>query len=298
MKTLLITGGTGFIGRVVCRCAMEAGYRVRVLSRNPGEASRLLPGATAFSAIDQAFAEPADVLVNLAGEPLVGRWTDQRKQAFFDSRVALTEGLVAAAGNSGHWPQTVISGSAIGFYGSNGDTPLDESSPGVDCFSHRLCAAWERAAHPFADKGARLVLLRTGIVLDREGGALQRMLPPFRMGLGGRIGSGRQWMSWVTRSDLVSLILHAIDHDGVEGPLNGTAPEPVSNRDFTRALARQLHRPAFMSMPAPLVRLAFGEMADELLLASQKVLPGLALSTGFGFGQATLLQALGDLLER
>lgn len=291
MKTLLITGGTGFIGREVCRQALASGYRVRVLSRNPDKAKRLLPGVSTFSAIDQAFTEPVDILINLAGAPLISRWTARRKQVIFDSRVGLTEQLVVAA-CAGHSPRTVISGSAVGFYGPHGDVALDESSPGVDSFSHRLCAAWERAARPFGDQGARLVWLRTGVVIDRGGAILQRMLPPFRMGLGGRIGQGDQWMSWVSRSDLVSLIFYAIDHDSVEGPLNGTAPEPVSNRDFTNMLARELRLPSFMAVPAPMARLVFGEMADELLLVDQRVLPGRALSTGFRFGHMSLPQAL------
>ncbi len=298
MKTLLVTGGTGFIGREVCRHALAEGYRVRVLTRNPGAASTLLPGTTTVAAAAQAFEQPVDVVVNLAGEPLVGRWTARRKQRFHDSRVGLTESLVNAAEQSGHWPGVVVSGSAIGYYGPNGDQALVESSPAVDSFSHRLCSAWESAAEGFAAGGARLVLLRTGIVLDREGGALARMLPPFRLGLGGAIGSGRQWMSWIAREDLVSLIFHAIDNDRVSGPLNGTAPFPETNRDFTRTLARQLQRPTLLPMPAWAARLAFGEMADELLLASQKVLPAQAEQTGFGFRHPRLSSALAAMLAR
>lgn len=298
MKTLLITGGTGFIGRVVCQRALAAGYRVTVLSRTPGEACRQLPGVTAFSDISQAFSEPVDVLVNLAGESLFTRWTASRKKAFYESRVELTRQLVASAERSGFWPGIVISGSAVGFYGpDNGDKRLSESSPGVDSFSHQLCHAWEQAASGFAKRGARVVTLRTGIVLDEDGGALRTMLLPFRLGLAGRIGSGEQWMSWITRSDHVSMIFHAIEHEDLEGPLNATAPEPVTNKAFTQALARQLHRPAVVPLPAIMVRVILGEMGDELLLASQRVLPVKALDSGFQFEHPTLAQALSAVLS-
>lgn len=293
MKTLLITGGTGFIGRMLTQRALAAGYRVRVLSRDPDKARRQLPGISAFSDIGQAFAEPADVLVNLAGESLFARWTEARKKAFYDSRIGLTRQLVASAERHGRWPDTVISGSAVGFYGpDNGDARLTESSPGVDSFSHQLCHAWEQAASDFAREGSRLVLLRTGIVLDKEGGALRTMLLPFRLGLAGRIGSGRQWMSWISRTDHVSLMLYAMEHEQLEGPLNATAPEPVTNREFTQTLARQLRRPALIPLPAPVVRGVLGEMGDELLLASQRVVPAKALESGFRFEHPTLTQAL------
>lgn len=299
MKSLLVTGGTGFIGRMLCQRALAAGYRVKVLSRNPGEASRQLPGITAFSKISQAFSEPVDVVVNLAGESLFTRWTTSRKKAFYESRVELTRQLVSSAKRTGLWPATVISGSAVGFYGpANGDTRLSESSPGVDSFSHQLCNAWEQAALGFARQGTRVVLLRTGIVLDSQGGALRTMLLPFRLGLAGRIGSGEQWMSWITRADHVSMIFHVMGHETLEGPLNATAPEPVTNQQFTETLARQLHRPAVIPLPAGVVRLLMGEMGDELLLASQRVLPIKAVERGFQFEHPTLPQALRAVLAR
>ena len=297
MKNLLITGGTGFIGRMLTQRALAAGYRVRVLSRNPEKARRQLPGVSAFSDISQAFSEPTDVLVNLAGESLFARWSESRKKAFYDSRVGLTRQLVASAERHGLWPDTVISGSAVGFYGpDNGDARLTEDSPGVDSFSHQLCHAWEQAASGFARGGSRLVLLRTGIVLDKEGGALRTMLLPFRLGLAGRIGSGRQWMSWISRADHVNLMLYAMEHAHLEGPLNATAPEPATNHEFTQTLARQLRRPALIPLPAAVVRVALGEMGEELLLASQRVVPAKALDSGFRFEHPTLAQALSAAL--
>jgi uncharacterized protein (TIGR01777 family) len=193
-------------------------------------------------------------------------------------------------------PSVVVSGSAVGWYGSRGDESLTESSPAAPAFTHRVCEAWEREAMAIASLGPRVVLLRTGLVLGVEGGLLARLLMPFEFGLGGRIGSGRQWMSWISRDDLVRLICHAIATPSLNGPVNGTAPEPVRNADFAASLARQLRRPAILPLPALPLRRLGGDFAEEMLLGGQRVLPEKALASGFTFRHARLDSALGSIL--
>ncbi len=301
MNHCLVTGGSGFIGQALCPRLLLAGYRVTVLSRDPVAARRRLPpGVELVASLDQLDAMPGvDAVVNLAGEPLAGRrWTARRKALFHASRVDFTAHLREFFSARGRAPRVLVNGSAIGWYGPQGDELLDESSAPVDSFSHRLCAAWEEQAARFEDLGSRVCALRIGVVLDRGGGALASLLPLFRVGLGGPIGNGRQYLSWIHRQDLVSLILHALDNDGLRGPCNGTAPQPVTSREFARTLGKVLRRPAVLPTPAWAMRTVFGEMADELLISGQRVYPARALDTGFEFSHGQLQEALHAILKR
>jgi hypothetical protein len=237
----------------------------------------------------------AGAVIHLAGEPIAQRWTADAKRRIRESRVTGTRNLVQAIEKLQRRPEALICGSAIGYYGSRGDEVLKESSAAADDYLGGLCQAWEREAQAAEALGVRVVRIRTGVVLDARGGALQRMLPPFRMGVGGKLGSGKQWMSWIHLEDLAALFQFAMDHP-VQGPLNGVAPYPVSNSEFTRVLAQALHRPAIFPVPAFALKLLFGEMS-EILLASQRVEPAAAEAAGFLFRFPQLGPALGDLLK-
>jgi uncharacterized protein len=293
---VLVTGGSGFIGRALCQQLLQAGHHPTVLTRDVRAAARRLPGVRLITALDEL--ERADAAINLAGESLTqGRWNDRRKQAFRDSRIGTTGRLLAWLEQRKTRPAVLVSGSAIGYYGPRGDTPLDETAaPGSDFAAH-LCRDWEAEAIKAADLGLRVCLLRTGIVLAADGGALGKMLPPFRLGLGGPMGTGRQWMSWVHRADLVRLIIWLIERDDCSsGAYNATAPQPVTNREFAQTLGRVLRRPALLATPAPALKLMFGEMAD-LLLTGQRVVPQRAQAAGFEFSHQHLEEALRDLLQ-
>lgn len=233
-----------------------------------------------------------DAVINLAGEPIVdARWTDERKQRLSQSRVNLTEKLVQHIGNANHKPGVLLSGSAIGFYGDGGDNILDESlSAGTDFGAH-LCSAWENAAQAAADAGVRVCLLRTGLVLDATGGLLGRMLPAFKLGLAAQLGNGQQWMSWIHIDDYVDIVLLLLENTRAVGVYNMTAPEPVTNQQFTDTLAHVLHRPALFVAPAFLLKLILGERA-ELLLGGQRALPTNVQALGYHFQYATLEEAL------
>ncbi|MBT2768247.1 TIGR01777 family oxidoreductase [Stenotrophomonas sp. ISL-67] len=290
---ILITGGTGFIGQRLCQRLLQAGHRVTVLTRSPGRPGQ--PGVQQVGALGDV--GPVHAVVNLAGEPLVeGRWNPARKQAMLDSRIGTTQALLAWMRGLPIRPQVLVSGSAIGYYGPRDGTPLDESaSPGHD-FAATLCRQWEAEALKAEDLRVRTCLLRTGIVLDRHGGALARMLPPFRMGAGGPMGNGTQWMSWIHRDDLVGMILWLLADADVRGACNGTAPAAVTNAAFARTLADVLGRPAWVRTPAFALKLAFGEMAG-LLLTGQNVVPARALQEGYRFRYATLDAALRAIIQ-
>ncbi|TQU57255.1 TIGR01777 family protein [Xanthomonas perforans] len=293
---LLITGGTGFIGQALCPALLQAGHQVSVLTRDPHRAKRILPGTAAVHTLDGV---QADAVINLAGEPLAaGRWTDARKQRFRQSRLGITRQLHdwIAQQPAAQRPSVLISGSAVGYYGERGDTALTEAEPAGDDFSALLCRDWEAEANTIAALGPRVSWVRTGIVLDRDGGALARMLPAFRFGGGGPFGDGRHWMSWIHRADMAALLLWLLQH-GQPGAYNASAPNPVTNADFARTLAKVLHRPALLALPAGVLRLGFGEMAD-LLLISQRVLPQRALDAGFRFQYLHLDAALRAILQR
>ena len=285
---VLVTGGTGFIGRPLCARLHEVGHRVSVLTRTPDRAR--LPGAHCVDQLEQV--DAVDAVVNLAGASLFDRrWTPAYKRVLRTSRIGGTRRLLAWMAQQSRPPQVLVSGSAIGWYGPRQDTVLDETArPGED-FSAQLCRDWEAEAWQADTLGVRTCLLRTGIVLDRDGGALAKLLLPFRLGVGGPLGDGRQWMSWIYREDLVRLILWLIEHDAARGAFNGTAPVPVINRDFARTLGKVLHRPALLPTPGIALRLALGEMAG-LLLSGQRVLPAAALAAGFDYRHPELEGAL------
>ena len=295
----LITGGTGFIGLELASALLRDGHAVTVLTRDPKRALRRLPsGAKALD--DLARLDGVDAVVNLAGENLgAGRWNSERKQAFYDSRIGTTRRLNDWLAGLSRRPSVLVSGSAIGYYGPRGDERITEdSAPGSD-FSAGLCRAWEIEAQKAEALGLRVCRVRTGIVLGPNGpaggGALAQMLPPFRLGAGGPMGTGRQWMSWVHRADLVALIRWLIETGSAHGAYNGTAPEPVTNAEFAKALGRAVHRPALLPMPRFALRAIVGEMA-EILLTGQKVLPQRSLDQGFRFRFKALPEALADVL--
>ena len=239
-----------------------------------------------------------DAVINLAGEPIVDkRWTARRKQALWESRIGLTDELVRHIATSGNKPSVLISGSAVGYYGNRGDTELDETANAGEDFGAHLCKAWEDSARAAEEVGVRVCLLRTGLVLSQNGGMLGRMLPPFRFGLGARLGNGRQWMSWVHVDDYTAIVLRLLNDAQASGPYNMTAPQPVSNTEFTAALAKALHRPAVFVAPAWLLKLAMGERAS-LLLEGQKVLPRKISAAGYRFQFADLAGAFDNLLEK
>jgi len=236
-------------------------------------------------------------VVNLAGEPIADRlWTAARRRRLLASRLRVTRAVVRLIARLDRKPAVLVSGSAVGWYGLWQDESLTEFDGGKACFTHRLCSAWERAARAAERHGVRVVRLRIGLVLGTEGGVLSRLLTPFEFGLGGRIGNGRQWMSWIERDDLVRLIAHVIATPSLTGAVNATAPEPVTNATFTRELARALRRPALLPVPAALLRRLAGDLADELLIGGQRVLPDKVDASGFAFRHPTLPSALSAML--
>lgn len=290
----LLTGGTGFIGAALCHRLAAGGARLVVLTREAREARAKLPAGTRLigSVSELDAGERFDGVINLAGEPIAdARWTPARKRRLEQSRITLTEELVAWIARAEHRPACLISASAVGFYGDQGAQALDEqSAPHVE-YQHTLCHRWEEAARAAGALGVRTVLLRIGLVVGAGGGFLARMLPPFRLGLGGPIGNGRQWMSWIHREDLLGLIEWLLAREEAAGVYNATAPEPVDSRGFARALGKVLHRPALLPVPAPVLRLALGEMSC-LLLGGQRVLPARALAEGYRFRYPSLEGAL------
>jgi uncharacterized protein (TIGR01777 family) len=294
MRTL-ITGGSGFIGSALCRSLIGSGEDVIVLTRDAQRAHRRLPEQVVL--VERlGDAGDVDAVVNLAGENLAaGRWTAARKQAIRDSRIGTTRDLVAWIAARQHKPSVLVSGSAIGWYGARGDEELGEEAQPGDDFAARLCRDWEAEAERAQALGVRVCRIRTGVVLDADGGALAKMLPPFRLGLGGRLGDGRQWMSWIARSDIVGLIRWLTKTGSTQGVYNATAPGPVTNADFARVLGAALHRPALLPAPAFALRLMLGEMAD-LLLTGQRVLPQRAQAQGFRFRYSELSGALSAIV--
>jgi len=286
---VLITGGSGFIGRAVTRALLAQGHSVTVLTRDRARAGKVLPTGT--TTVDTWAGLAPDAVVNLAGENLgAHRWNAARKRAFMESRAGATRALVAWMATLARKPAVLVSGSAVGYYGARGDEPLAEDAPPGDEYQSELCAQWEAAARGAEALGVRVCLIRTGIVLGPGGGALAAMKLPFQLGLGGHLGSGAQWMSWIHRDDIVALILWLLAGEGA-GAYNATAPAPATNREFAQALAASLHRPARFPMPAPVVRLLVGEMA-RLLLTGQRVLPVRARAEGFSFRYPDLRAAL------
>ncbi|MCS6859827.1 MAG: TIGR01777 family oxidoreductase [Abditibacteriales bacterium] len=301
---IVITGATGFIGTALCKALTEAEHEVIALTRHASAQQRLGDRVSCATWDGQSAGEwektldGADAVVNLAGESIAARWNAAKKEKIRASRVNATRALVQAMSKA-HWrPKVLVNGSAVGYYGPRGDEELtEESSPGND-FLAEVCQAWEAAAVEAEPLGVRVVRLRIGVVLGEGGGALSKMLPPFKMGVGGPTGSGQQWMSWVHRDDVVGLIQFALERDDVQGALNATAPNPVRNREFAQTLGKVLHRPAFLPTPALAMRLLFGEMADALLLTGQRVLPAAAQRLGYQFRYPDLMSALQAVLKK
>jgi len=287
---IVIAGGSGFIGEPLVRRLMSRGDEVAVLSRNPAkvQAGRGVAWDGKTQGPWSQEVATADVVVNLAGENVgEGRWTDERKRRLVASRLDATGAIVQALRDAPARNRTLVNASAVGYYGLRGDETLDESGARGGGFLAELVEKWEAAAHA-AESLARLVILRFGVALAPDGGALKKMMMPFKFGVGGPVGSGEQWMSWIDRDDVVRMVEWAIDDASVRGTYNATSPEPVRNRDFTRALGRALHRPAFMLAPAFVLRIAFGQMAEEVLLGGQRVVPRRAEREGFRFEIPTL----------
>ncbi len=295
---IVIAGGTGFLGEPLVRRLLARGDDVTVLTRNPKkiEAGRGMEWDGRSQGAWSEEATRADVVINLAGENVgEGRWTDERKKRLIASRIDSTRALIEAMRREPARKRTYISASAIGIYGDRGDETLDEQSSRGGGFLADLVERWEAAARE-AESIARLVIARFGVVLAPEGGALKKMLLPFKLGVGGPIGNGKQWFSWVDRDDALRFVVWAIDNENVRGVYNVTAPEPLRNRDFGRALGRALHRPAVMPVPAFVLRLMFGQMAEEALLAGQRVEPKRAQNEGFEFAHPRIDDALTQLL--
>jgi uncharacterized protein (TIGR01777 family) len=297
-RSFLITGATGFIGTRLVEALTAAGHDVTVLTHDPAKAARLRPPFRLITSLDDVPGDARiDVIVNLAGEPIAnGLWTRKKRERILQSRLKMTEGVVRLIRWLERPPSLLINASAIGIYGACGDEKLDENAQPRASFGRDVCAAWEAAAREAENLGVRVVTLRIGLVLGIDGGMLGQMLPSYEFGLGARIGSGRQWMAWIERDDLIRMIARIVSDDAISGPVNGTAPEPVRNADFTRELARTLRRPAVLALPAWLLHNAAGDMADELLLTGRRVIPAKMLSRGFKFQHETLRGALAKIL--
>jgi len=292
---ILITGGTGFIGSALCSRLLDAQHHLVVLSRHPEKIKSPVQGIGSLDNLtdDIVF----DAVINLAGEPIVDkRWSDRQKQRILSSRLDTTKALIAYFARIDRKPDVFISGSAIGYYGTGKtNEPIDETGSGDDSFSSQICRQWEAIALQAQPLGIRTCLLRTGIVLG-NGGALSKMLGPFKLGAGGRMGQGTQWMSWIHINDLIGIILHCMEHDGFQGPVNGTSPHPVTNQQFTKALGKVLNRPTFFSMPAVAIKFAMGQMGEELLLTGKRILPKKIQDAGYTFLYENLKEALADVI--
>jgi len=297
---ILVTGSSGFIGTALCARLDAADHEVVPVARNNGPAiADSLEWDVDAGKIDFRAIQGSDAIIHLAGENIAdGRWDDAKKRRLVESRVDATRRLCENLAESPQRPAHFLCGSAIGFYGSRGDELLDEGSEGGSGFFAELCRHWEAACEPLARAGARVVHLRTGVVLGKGGGALKKMLLPFRLGTGGVIGDGEQYMSWIDLDDLVRALELCLENESIKGPVNLVSSNPVTNRVFTKTLGRVLRRPTVLPMPAGLARFLFGEMADETLLASQRVQPTKLSQAGFRFEHPMLEGALRSILER
>ncbi|AYC31728.1 TIGR01777 family protein [Pseudomonas cavernae] len=296
---ILLTGGTGLIGRALCRHWLAQGQRISVWSRRPQQVASLCGAQVrGIGRLEELTDEPLDAVINLAGAPIAERpWTHKRKALLWSSRIALTEQLVAWLEGRAQKPAVLVSGSAVGWYGDGGERELTEGMPPVsEDFGSQLCVAWEESAQRASALGIRVVLVRTGLVLARDGGFLKRLLPPFRLGLGGPIGNGRQWMPWVHLDDEIAAIDFLMRHESAEGPYNACAPQPVRNKAFARALGRAVRRPALLPVPALVLRIGLGELAG-LLLGGQRAMPVRLAQAGFVFHFTDLDRALANVLE-
>ncbi len=295
-----LTGGTGFVGQVLVRTLVEHGHEATLLTRSlrkfdskpPGVA--LVEGDPTQKGEWQRAVGAHDVIINLAGASIFGRWTDEIKRVLRQSRILTTRNLVDAI--TDHEIKTFFSTSSVGYYGFHGDEELSEDSPPGKDFLAQLAVEWEKEALRAQDRGMRVVLMRFGIVLGEEGGALGQMIPLFKKDLGGPLGSGRQWFSWIHRDDLSRAILFLLDHPEISGPVNVAAPNPVRNKDLAAAIGKSMHRPAFMRVPGFMLRLALGEFGS-VLLEGQRVIPQKLLRNGFQFLYPQIEEALAEIFE-
>ena len=292
---ILVSGGTGFIGQALCPQLAQDGHDVIVWSRqaNPDVAE----GIATIQRLEELSGPDPDAVINLAGASIAdGRWTEARKRLLVDSRVETTGKLVEWMRAMASPPKALISASAVGYYGEQGDRVITEDTPPTSGFTHDLCAQWENEARKAEALGVRVCLVRTGVVLGRDGGALAKMLLPFKMGAGGRLGSGEHYFPWIHRADIVGIYQWLVENEQAVGAYNASAPKPVTNAEFTRALGRALKRPTLLPMPEPVLRLLFGEMS-ELLLVSNRMMPKRLMDEGFAFRYPELKQALHAILS-
>lgn len=298
---VVITGASGLIGKALQESFKTKGFELLLASRSePKDASQIRWNMdTGFADEDLPRLEGLDAVIHLAGENIGGglRWTDEKKKAIRDSRVFGTRTMIEAFARIEKKPKVFISGSAIGFYGDRGDSEMTEASPAGDTFLSTVCKEWEAESRRAEDMGIRTVLLRTGIVLSKDGGALATMLTPFKFGVGGVVGSGKQWMSWISLHDVVAAINFALENESVRGAINLVAPNPVTNEEFTKTLGSVLYRPTILPLPEFAVNLVFGEMGDALLLDSTKVIPKRLSDAGFKFKFKELKPAIEDAVK-
>ncbi len=294
---IVVSGSTGLIGSALTPALESQGHEiVRLVRRRPAAGERAVGWDPERGTIDRAGLEGMDVVIHLAGESVVGRWTPAKKQRIRDSRVQGTRLVSDAIAGLTRRPKVVLAASAIGYYGDRGDETLTEQSgPGED-FLAQVAREWEAATASASRAGIRVANMRFGVVLDPRGGALAKMLPPFRLGLGGPVGSGHQYLSWIGSDDVVNAIIHLLTTASLTGPVNMTAPHPVTNREFAKALGNVLGRPVVMAVPEFALRLAFGTEAADVLLSSQRVLPPRLLASGFRFAHESIEPALRHLL--
>jgi len=301
---VLVAGASGLIGSRLCDALLARGDQVVGLSRDPDRARETNPTLSGHAWRPTAERPPAAAIdgvagvVNLVGEPIDQRWTDDAKRRILESRERATKNLVDALSATDPRPSVLVSQSAVGYYGDRGDALVDESTPAGESFDAGVCASWEAAAHGAEQLGVRVAVTRTGLVLDSKEGLLKQLLLPFKLGLGGPIASGRQYMPWIHIADEVRVLQWALDTESASGTYNATSPNPVTNREFSKALGRVLGRPAVLSVPEVALRLRFGEELTETLAGGQRALPRRALDAGFEFGHPELEPALRDLLKR
>jgi len=295
---VLITGASGLIGKALRKSFSAKGYDLLLASRKEPNDEQHVQWSIEDGFADPEKLEGIDAVVHLAGETVSGlRWTDEKKKAIRDSRVLGTRNVVDTISKLKQKPKVLVAASAIGFYGERGDEEVTESSVGGDNFLAEVGKAWETESRRAEDAGIRTVLLRTGIVLSKDGGALATMLTPFKLGVGGVVGSGKQWMSWISLDDEIAVINFAIENENLRGAINAVSPHPVTNEEFTKTLGEVLYRPTFLPLPEFAVSMIFGEMGDALLLASTKVLPNRLEEAGFEFKYPDLKAAIGHAVK-
>ena len=295
---ILIAGATGLVGRELCRELLSSGHNITVLTRNPQKAKVTLKDANVldWNTLDDNPMESLDCVINLAGESIgTGRWTAKKKRLIFNSRINSTKVIVTAIKKGIIKPKLLVNASAIGYYGPQGNEKIEEQYPAGDDFLATVCKAWEYEAYKAEELGVKVAAIRTGVVLSKDAEALKKMMLPFKFYVGGPVGPGQQWLSWIHISDLVRIFMYVIEK-GITGPVNATGPEPIKMGDFSKVLGKVMKRPSWFPVPTPVLRLALGEQAD-LLVNSQRVLPKAIKDAGYGFLFPTAEAALADIIN-